>query len=910
MRKNRTLKQRRTIKCFSLLLATKFFSANGSGQGRIMKKITLITILFILLTSGVVAQLQEEVSLENLNIKALTSEVEIAPCQEAQFFFDLTNTGAFQDTFDLGVDPFAEYSSFNMNPVVLLPGETKRIILTTTAECGDHGEFEVFLLAQSRWSSEIFESENSLTILPTDIPVIGKGIKRIQVDYGTNVVELPIENLGNRETTYLLSIEGPEWVAVEPKTLAVPATSITNLRILTRVDNATKQGSYEATIVVTVEDTGIEYARAIEVKLKTPTFIDDLFSIYLHFTIGSIVLILIVLAIIFKFKRWLKNTKEMRAEKKRLRKEEKVLKVIEKEEKKQLKFQENIQKKKEKELAKQTKKQEKEEAKYNTLKEKVKAILLKTFPKEYKLVPKERVTTSRKWIGTLLVILAIIILAGLAYFLRQQLKQYLSYFVSGIAAVIVLFIVIKLFIFLRRRYLTNKLVSKDVSDLTESVKEEYGMNYNIISKQALRKFKGKRTWVKPTLAILILLTIAIVGFVVRNKLGMPAKIVSGIALALVVIMLLVILWGYKTKSSRFQKVEFGTLQPYKNEQVDLNWKKGLGEFVFKLKNKAESALLSVKLWKKQPTFLSPQGKVYQFFEVRKVNIDDNNIDTISFRFKVKKSWLKRHKIASDKVSLLRYGANKWIRPRKLDIVQETKKFIFYEALHHSFSHFAIIGKEMTLKLPAPVVDVGKEVVKKQEKKKVKKVFTLNRAVIGYILIALAVILGAVYVVSFYSATPVTPTDTDLDDIGKEIEELTNEIAGIEAITGGIPAQTWQENTPWQIDLGKYFSDPDGDALLYSNSPVNHITITYEENTAIITPNQNWAGEEVVVFTATDTKGSSVDSNLVTLTVTKSPTKKAIAAFFSNYGTNLILGIIVLVVLIATLEIKKRMSAEE
>jgi len=570
-----------------------------------------------------------------------------------------------------------------------------------------------------------------------------------------------------------------------------------------------------------------------------------------------------------------------------INKEEKALKAIEKEEKKQLKLQEKIQKKKEKELAKQTKKQEKEEAKYNALKEKVKAILLKTFPKEYKLVPKELATKSRKWIGALLVILAIIILAGLAYFLRQQLKQYLVYFVSGIAAVIVLFIVIKLFIFLRRRSLTNKLVSKDVSDLTESVKEEYGMTYNIISKQALRKFKGKRTWVKPTLAILILLAIAIVGFVVRNTLGMPAKIVSGIALALVVIMLLVILWRYNTKSSRFQKVEFGTLQPHRSEQVDVNWRKGLGEFVFKLKNKAESALLSVKLWRKQPTFLSPQGKVYQFFEVRKINIDDNNIDTVSFRFKVKKSWLNRNKIAPDKVSLLRYSANKWIRPRKFDIVHETAKFIFYEALHPSFSHFAIIGKEMTLKLPAPTVSLEKAEIKKPKKAKKLKAFTFNRTVIGYVLIALALIWGAIYVFSMYSPTPVTPTDTDLDDIGKEIEELTNEIVGIEAITGGIPAQTWQENTPWQIDLGKYFSDPDGDALLYSNSPVNQMTITYEENTAIITPNPNWAGEEVVVFTATDTKGSSVDSNLVALTVTKSPTKKAIGAFFSNYGTNLI-----------------------
>ena len=187
---------------------------------------------------------------------------------------------------------------------------------------------------------------------------------------------------------------------------------------------------------------------------------------------------------------------------------------------------------------------------------------------------------------------------------------------------------------------------------------------------------------------------------IMDELLMESAIISQAAGALIVFILLVIAWKAKTKRARCKEVELGTLQANKSETVEVNWKKGLGEFMFRIRNKAESVLLSVKLWKKNPVFLNPKEKVYQYFEVKKINIEDKNIDKVYFRFKVKKSWLKRNKIAPDKVSLIRYAANRWVKPQKLDIINETAKFIFYEATHASFSHFAIVGKEMTLKLPS------------------------------------------------------------------------------------------------------------------------------------------------------------------------------------------------------------------
>jgi len=316
-----------------------------------MKKIITLTLfIFIILTALASAQ---EISLENLNINPITPELESDPCEEVSFYYDLTNIGTFQDTFDLGVDPFGEYATFNMNPVTLLPGDTKRIILTTTADCDVHGDTDIYFLAQSRWSGELFESRNTLSILPTNIPTIAKGVKKIRVDFGKSYVELPIENLGGKETTYILSIEGDDWVSIEPSTITVPARAEEIFRILTAVSNRTKQDTYPAVIVAKVADTGIEYAKNIKIQVKSPTLIDDLFSIYLHFIIGGIILIIIILTAILKIRRWWKDNK--RAEKKHLKLEEKELRKREKEEKKQLKLQEKITKKKEKELAKQAK---------------------------------------------------------------------------------------------------------------------------------------------------------------------------------------------------------------------------------------------------------------------------------------------------------------------------------------------------------------------------------------------------------------------------------------------------------------------------------------------------------------------------------------------------------------------------
>jgi len=99
------------------------------------------------------------------------------------------------------------------------------------------------------------------------------------------------------------------------------------------------------------------------------------------------------------------------------------------------------------------------------------------------------------------------------------------------------------------------------------------------------------------------------------------------------------------------------------------------------------------------------------------------------------------------------------------------------------------------------------------------------------------------------------------------------------VTVGIPPQTWEADTIHTLNLSSYFKDPDGDALEYTTTGNNHITIDFVGDTAQFTSEQGWSGEERVKFTADDGKGGKVSSNSVILRVKKPIIPQKYQGFF-------------------------------
>ncbi len=77
---------------------------------------------------------------------------------------------------------------------------------------------------------------------------------------------------------------------------------------------------------------------------------------------------------------------------------------------------------------------------------------------------------------------------------------------------------------------------------------------------------------------------------------------------------------------------------------------------------------------------------------------------------------------------------------------------------------------------------------------------------------------------------------------------------------------WYENERYVIDLGRYFEDPDADWLEFTATQPANIAVAITDGEAVLTPERNWAGEDKIVFTASDQKGGVVDSPILALKV--------------------------------------------
>jgi len=84
----------------------------------------------------------------------------------------------------------------------------------------------------------------------------------------------------------------------------------------------------------------------------------------------------------------------------------------------------------------------------------------------------------------------------------------------------------------------------------------------------------------------------------------------------------------------------------------------------------------------------------------------------------------------------------------------------------------------------------------------------------------------------------------------------------------VPDLTWPYNTNQTLNLSAYVSDPDGDDINWTFTPVTNITVLLNNLTGIVTfvPDVNWSGTRTIVFNATDGIASAVSNN-ITLTVT-------------------------------------------
>jgi len=119
---------------------------------------------------------------------------------------------------------------------------------------------------------------------------------------------------------------------------------------------------------------------------------------------------------------------------------------------------------------------------------------------------------------------------------------------------------------------------------------------------------------------------------------------------------------------------------------------GLVEFRLQVRNKVNNVKITISRLDRKPTTIvhEVEGKVYQYIEINKTNLVDDDIEKVKIKFKVNKTWITENRIDKTTVSLYRYE-NGWEKlPTQL--IDEDDEYVYYEAETNKLSIFAIAGK--------------------------------------------------------------------------------------------------------------------------------------------------------------------------------------------------------------------------
>lgn len=363
---------------------------------------------------------------DNLNLTLSQTSAVIAPCETAGYTLSLHNPLNFTEIYNLQASghPNVHVSE---KTAVLQGNERKDIMVSVTPEdCTQSGTFPLTVSIDADKSSQHKEIALELIIKATDIPVIAEGITKIRTDYEDSTADINIENTGDRITQYTMSAEGISWAGISPSTASLNPGQTKTLALRLQPTKEISKGTYTATLVATVEQTGIRYSKDITISLKPQTLFEKN-------PVPFIVAIIIVIAVILGFfylVRYLRSPAFK--EKMRLRKEKREARRKAREQKRAEKLR--------RKLEMQRKEAERKRAEIERVKKQMQRKLEKAYKKDYHVVAKKDLIVGNKKtpkVKILAIILGIIILILIAAF-WQLIAPNLIYVMVGIIVLAVI----------------------------------------------------------------------------------------------------------------------------------------------------------------------------------------------------------------------------------------------------------------------------------------------------------------------------------------------------------------------------------------------------------------------------------------------------------------------------------------
>ena len=118
------------------------------------------------------------------------------------------------------------------------------------------------------------------------------------------------------------------------------------------------------------------------------------------------------------------------------------------------------------------------------------------------------------------------------------------------------------------------------------------------------------------------------------------------------------------------------------------------------KNLKEVKVTVIKLKDKPKEIIDPPKKnisVYKYLDIKLIAndtyVEEDDIKSLEFKFKVEKSWINNDKIDKATIRLIRYHDGEWQNLSTI-LNSENETYIYYTAVSPGFSTFAVVGSEV------------------------------------------------------------------------------------------------------------------------------------------------------------------------------------------------------------------------
>ncbi len=188
------------------------YIAPGSIKGSFNLETNITTVFGL---SKIVSQTIGVQNCANININVETPQLEVEPCQPAQFIFDVTNTGSFGETYNFGAKGLEQFTTLSTQSAFLNPGETKQIDVFVNPTCDVYGQQSFTFQALAQTTKYLAEVPVSLDINRNYDFTVSIPATETICNYNQSSIPIQITNNVPFTNQYDISVNAPSWMKQE-----------------------------------------------------------------------------------------------------------------------------------------------------------------------------------------------------------------------------------------------------------------------------------------------------------------------------------------------------------------------------------------------------------------------------------------------------------------------------------------------------------------------------------------------------------------------------------------------------------------------------------------------------------------------------------------------------------------------